>query len=1154
MQPRLSVVVPIHNVEHCLEECLRSIAAQTVPWDGALEVVLVDDGSTDGSTRIAQAFADRDPRLRYVRQEHAGLGAARNTGVQQISPGVEFLAFADSDDVVPHGAYHRMITSLESTGSDFATGNVWRLDDRGRHQTGQYTWLTKTRERTHITRDPELLSDRVAWNKVFRRAFWQRHGLSFPEGGLYEDTPVIVPAHFLASSVDVLHDHVYYRREGSLTGQRTDVRGVRDRIAACDEVSRFLAERFPEHRRSYDTSCLRDDFGPLLDGLPMGGPEYRAAFLVGAAAFLARADPGVIDALPVDLRVKWHLVRERRLADLIAVLSFEQRGGAAFGVRGAVRRAAVHPDASGGRLRVPARTARLRRGELPVVARLERAEWQDDGTLRIDGYAYVRNLPSASPGREVRTGILKSARHKGVVRRVPTRSVPSPAATEDSGQELHVYDHSGFSMIVDPDSLKVRGRREPGSWLLGVLVAGHGTVRRAAVRAPEGPAAQALVRELEDGFRLVLTYSRGRLVLEVVAYHARVESHRAEGDEVVLHGRLHGPRPTVLRLTHTHADARFDCPVEGAGDDFAIRLPVAAIAAVPPAERHEPKEVEPPHSDRWQAELMLPDGSSAALAAVVALPPGRYPAGAGRELCATADDSGQLVVELTRQPVADSLRWTDGGSLVVEGTVADASWGDAELVLRHDSRHEEVAVDVHRAGGRFTARVEPAIADGGLPLRQGRWYAFLRELGADGDGVPVRTLASLAGRLPLTRACQGRDYSADRRFGDRLLIDAAPRLAREERGAYRQAQLRTVHYAAQRELPLKETVLYVGGDSPRAVQEELLRRGAPVEHLWVTHDGRSSVPAGADGVELHSSAWYEALARCRRIVTAGHLPDFFERRSGQTVVQTWHGNPFKRIGTDLTGSPYADHSQLDVLARATAQWSVLVAPGRRATARLSRALAYRGELLQAGSPANDLLFADDRGKIADRVRARLGLPPGRRVVLYAPTYRDHLGYAPDRYRHEQALDLAAAESALGDDHVLLVRRHPLAAGPLPGARPPFVVDVSAYPQVAELLLVADVLVTDYTSLAFDFALTGRPMLFHTYDLEQYRDTVRGFCLDFEATVPGPLLRSTEDVVTALRDLDAVAERHARAYAAFRQAYCDLDDGRAAARVADRLLR
>src|SRR5690606_18576308 len=117
---------------------------------------------------------------------------------------------------------------------------------------------------------------------------------------------------------------------------------------------------------------------------------------------------------------------------------------------------------------------------------------------------------------------------------------------------------------------------------------------------------------------------------------------------------------------------------------------------------------------------------------------------------------------------------------------------------------------------------------------------------------------------------------------------------------------------------------------------------------------------------------------------------FFERRSGQTVVRTWRGNPVKRIGTELTDSRYADHARLDVLARATAQWSVLVAPGRRATARLSRALAYRGELLQAGSPANDLLFADDRGKIADRVRARLGLPPGKRVVLYAPTYRDHL--------------------------------------------------------------------------------------------------------------------------------------------------------------------
>lgn len=297
MKPLLSVVVPVHNVEDYLAECLDSLAGQSLD---AIEVVMVDDGSTDGSRRIAEEFAARDDRFRCVHQPNAGLGAARNTGVARTTPGVPYLAFADSDDVLVRDAYARMLASLESTGSDLVTGNVWRLTGQKRQQAWQYRWLTGDRLRTHITRDARLLSDRVAWNKVFRRSFWDRHAFSFPVGRLYEDTPVMIPAHYLAGSVDVLHEHVYHWRvrEGSITRRRTDVRGVRDRIAACEQVSAFLSDRGADQRLRYDVSCLRDDFVYFLEGLPMGGPAYRSAFMTDAGAFLDRAGDAALAGLP----------------------------------------------------------------------------------------------------------------------------------------------------------------------------------------------------------------------------------------------------------------------------------------------------------------------------------------------------------------------------------------------------------------------------------------------------------------------------------------------------------------------------------------------------------------------------------------------------------------------------------------------------------------------------------------------------------------------------------------------------------------------------------------------------------------------------------------------------------------------------------------
>ncbi|MFD4033150.1 CDP-glycerol glycerophosphotransferase family protein [Streptomyces sp. NPDC058637] len=1123
MKPLLSVVVPVHNVEEYLAECLDSLAGQSLE---AVEVILVDDGSTDGSRAIAEDFAARDGRFRCVHQPNAGLSAARNTGVAHTTPGVPYLAFADSDDVVVHDAYERMVASLESTGSDLVTGNVWRLTAQGRQQAWQYRWLTADRPRTHITRDARLLADRVAWNKVFRRSFWDRHGFVFPVGKLYEDTPVMIPAHHLAGSVDVLREHVYcWRvREGSITRRRTDVRGVRDRIAACEQVSAFLADRDPEQRRRYDTSCLRDDFVYFLEGLPMGGPAYRAAFMAGAGAFLDRAGGAVLDGLPVEARVRWRLVRERRLDELLAVLTFERANGTGtFAVEGPPgRRRAVHPGVAGA-------GARLGRGDLPAVARLTEASWGADGKLRLRGYAYVRNLPAGSARHALKAGLVREA-GGGRLRPVPVRTVRMPEATADSGQELHCYDHAGFEMVLDP------GRVGPGTWLVGVVVAGHGVVRRAALRAVEAAAAQPLVHDLGGGRRAVLGYRDGRLRLTVAQLPALALAHDGGRETLELSGRLYGPaaRPTALTLTRDGAPERAFPVRYVEGGCFTVGIPVAELPGLEgPAA--------PGQGVRWRAALVT-DGVRVPLAAAPDLPPP-----------ALADAEGDLVLEPAGHPFVDRVRQEPDGGLRVEG----APYVSGALVLRHSTLGETLTVPVeplaegsvdHR-GGRFAARLP-------RPPREGDWEVCL-------DGRPVRVAAALATRLPVRSAA---GFRADRRHGDRLTVHAEPALGETERGAYRQGLLRTAYHPAQRRLPLRDVVLYAGGhtggDSPRAVHAELVRRSTDVEHLWVT-DGSAraaaQVPPAAVPVVAGSTAWYEALARARRVVTAGQLPVWFERRPDQTVVQTWHGAPLGRFGLDLTGTLYADHQDLASLPHRSAQWSVLVSPGAFATPHLRRALAYGGEVLEAGSPAGDLLCAPGRDKTAERVRGRLGIPDGHRVVLYAPTYRDQLAHPPGSvpggrsrlYRWEPALDLPALVRSLDDRTTVLVRRHPRVTGSVPEG--PALRDVSAHPVTAELLLIADVLVTDYTGLVSDFAHTGRPVLFHTPDLEHYRDTVRGFCLDFEALAPGPLLTGTDEVAGALRALPESAAAHTEAYAAFRRDHCGPGDGGAAGRVADRLL-
>jgi CDP-glycerol glycerophosphotransferase len=286
------------------------------------------------------------------------------------------------------------------------------------------------------------------------------------------------------------------------------------------------------------------------------------------------------------------------------------------------------------------------------------------------------------------------------------------------------------------------------------------------------------------------------------------------------------------------------------------------------------------------------------------------------------------------------------------------------------------------------------------------------------------------------------------------------------------------------------------------------------------------------------------------VVTNDHFPVWFHRREGQVCLQTWHGTPLKRLGFDVSDERKQIRRFQHHWTEQVANWQYVLSPNAFTTPILRRAYRIEGEMLETGYPRNDVLAAADRDARSAALRERLGIPAGTRTVLYAPTFRDQVIDRRRRYRLDLHLDVERLRAAIGADSVLLFRKHHYIADAVPSTPDGFVRDVSTYPDATELLLAADVLVTDYSSLMFDYANTGRPMLFFTYDLDAYASEIRGFYFDFLARAPGPLLRTTDEVAEALRDLDRVRARYADRYAAFVRDFCELDDGGAAARAVD----
>lgn len=336
-------------------------------------------------------------------------------------------------------------------------------------------------------------------------------------------------------------------------------------------------------------------------------------------------------------------------------------------------------------------------------------------------------------------------------------------------------------------------------------------------------------------------------------------------------------------------------------------------------------------------------------------------------------------------------------------------------------------------------------------------------------------------------------------------------------------------------------------DNPRAIYEWLLNHDTGDEHVWFADPQHAhGFPADVSTVLPGSDACREALESADLIVANTHIELEWTKKPGAIYFQTWHGTPLKRIHHDVLWAPPGRLSELD---RDVARWDYLLSPNAASTERLRRAFDFPGEVVEAGYPRNDVLSSGEAAEVRARVRASLGLAEGTTAVLYTPTWRDDHFYAEGgTLPVKMALDAAAFLTELGPDVCLLPRLHYLVTsrGAIPEA--PGMIDVSFYPDVQDLYLAADVMITDYSSTMFDFTVTGKPIIFYTYDLATYGDSVRGFYFDLQPVAPGPMVETPAELIAALQSLPAMTSQYAHRYAEFRRTFNHLDDGQATKRL------
>lgn len=339
--------------------------------------------------------------------------------------------------------------------------------------------------------------------------------------------------------------------------------------------------------------------------------------------------------------------------------------------------------------------------------------------------------------------------------------------------------------------------------------------------------------------------------------------------------------------------------------------------------------------------------------------------------------------------------------------------------------------------------------------------------------------------------------------------------------------------------------------NPAALDREIARAYPELRRFWSVVDEEVALPDGAIPVLVGGPQWHAVRRHAQLLIVNDWLRFRFRRRRHQFVLQTWHGTPLKRLALDRDGLSWRTRI---AIRRESHRWSAVLSQNEHATQTLSRAYRFRGPVLEVGYPRNDRLARSvSDGTVIPTARhsarQRLGLDQDARVLLYAPTWREHAR------EHVDTIGLECLVDELAPDWVILARGHSRLSDvtSYQSSNSSRLIDVTGVDDVNDLILAADVFVTDYSSLMFDVSVACVPMLFIAADLAAYQASERGFTLPFESIAPGPLVSNRAELVRCLEDPSWVSDYRRRAEE-WRARFNPWEDGRAGARTVAELER
>ena len=1118
MKTRISVIIPIYNVEEYISDSFESVLAQSINnleltdgYERNLQVILIDDGSTDRSSEIAKNYTKVHDNFEYhYYPESKGPGYARNYALKYVEG--DFIVFFDSDDIVRPYAYERMYKLALKNQTDMVIGAVWRFNSK-------YYWesyihgiaFSGTKEITHIKESPELLYDTTVWNKLIKTSFWRKYDFKFPEGILYEDIPLNFFLHYYANKVSVIYENCYMWRvretTKSITQNIDQTKNLSDRFTAMKMVDDFFKEHISDSKLvdAKNIKWLDVDLMIFLGNVNSLPPEDAETVSNLIRDYIKEnIDTKYFDNLNEFEKLIYEYLLENNLEKLIDVLNFQY-----FDLK--YKKAYLndfHPAIDVDEEIFKTSILNLDN----FVKHFEnRCKYIQDVSFKkknliVKGFTIIPGIKDENfDDRDYSFYLVNSESHKKMLLKFKNVNIDDFSSFEIPYGTNIPYNAAGYEVKV-PLSKIVNNEDFFGENRIQIMF----KQKDVQFKYFAGPALWDVRRSSDLKARLYknhyfyISYDlNNELLFNIAPINNIYENVSIKNDQLCIPSETYNGE---LFLSYDENLIEDECkiPLEYDSTKKMYSIDVDKI-------------------DYKEGQIKTADGQPIVHKR--------------KQQLYLNSQKGQVIINALRDYyfkikkinnftlITDIEGNNDYISITADLYSNSKNINSAKLYYKDDKHYEffEIAdgdISNNNLKFNFTFSNKKITHN----LHQGTFDLYVKF--DDGNNI-VTTPVYIKNPFNYVFSDNLYDYKLYRSGKSTLRIRSMQKWLESENSEIKRKDIATTKYKLFRKLPINpKRILFDSmwgrqfSCNPRYLYEYINENHPDYECIWSLNDEKEFITGDGERVRKFSLKYYYYLATSKFLFDNVNFEDEFVKREGQVYIQTMHGTPLKTFGLDVPNELTTNKSRELFIERCN-RWDAIMVQSDYASKLTDQCFRYEGNLLKFGYPRTDILYSGNNKENIDRLKEKLNIPLDKKVILYAPTWRF-------RNTFEMMLDLKSFKESLSDEYVIILRMHYFSGNNIEElGENKFIYDFSGYNSIEELYLISDILITDYSSAMFDYAILDRPIILFTYDMKNYVENIRGIYFDLEEFNPGPVLYTSKEVEDAIINIDKIEEEYAK---------------------------